>query len=158
MITHVVVKKITRREINLPISRKLSSNFPFKITQTPLLLPSVVPLITNSIHTAMAKNTRPPVPHRRTQFYFNAAPVRIFSLASLLIRFILRIINRKLLSFFFHPLSLTPSDRSSGVCERKADDGSVRCRYIKIEYGNFRAVAADWIFSQAPAVRTRLRR
>lgn len=98
-ITRVVIKKITRQGINLSIHEKLSSNFPIQ-NYTNSLAPPNYEFYTHG----HAKNTSSPLYSSPSNaILFQRAPLRIFPLPPLLIRFIQRIINRKLLSFFFSP-------------------------------------------------------
>lgn len=98
-ITRVVIKKITRQGINLSIHEKLSSNFPIQ-NYTNSLAPPNYEFYTHG----HAKNTSSPLYSSPSNaILFQRAPLRIFPLPPLLIRFIQRIINRKLLSFFFFP-------------------------------------------------------
>lgn len=119
-ITRVVIKKITRQGINLSIHEKLSSNFPIQ-NYTNSLAPPNYEFYTHG----HAKNTSSPLYSSPSNaILFQRAPLRIFPLPPLLIRFIQRIINRKLLSFFFSPTSSLPP-RSL-----------VRCRYACKKIGN----------------------
>lgn len=119
-ITRVVIKKITRQGINLSIHEKLSSNFPIQ-NYTNSLAPPNYEFYTHG----HAKNTSSPLYSSPSNaILFQRAPLRIFPLPPLLIRFIQRIINRKLLSFFFPSTSSLPP-RSL-----------VRCRYACKKIGN----------------------
>lgn len=99
----MIIKKITRQGINLSIHEKLSSNFPIQNYTNSTLAPPNYEFYTHG----HAKNTSSPLYSSPSNaILFQRAPLRIFPLPPLLIRFIQRIINRKLLSFFF--LSLSP--------------------------------------------------